>query len=166
MNDLEEIIYKHALLNAAKHKGSANPGAVMGSIMSNEPELRSKAKEIGPMSGKIVAKVNALSPEEQQAEMGEKLKSASEAKRTEVANAVIALAVASYQYLDIANDYKTFGYSWRLVSDNRIAGDIHEHWSFQDDLAFMNDRAGFDKAFDIRVVRLHVFRAMEGVIPV
>ena len=69
MNDLEEISYKHALLNAAKHKGSANPGAVMGSIMSNEPELRSKAKEIGPMSGKIVAKVNALSPEEQAAEM-------------------------------------------------------------------------------------------------
>ena len=69
MNDLEEIIYKHALLNAAKHKGSANPGAVMGSIMANEPELRSKAKEIGPMSGKIVAKVNALSPEEQASEM-------------------------------------------------------------------------------------------------
>ncbi len=69
MNDLEKIVYKHALLNAAKHKGSANPGAVMGSIMANEPELRSKAKEIGPMSGKIVAKVNALSPEEQAAEM-------------------------------------------------------------------------------------------------
>ena len=69
MNDLEEIIYKHALLNAAKHKGSANPGAVMGSIMANEPELRSSAKEIGPMSGKIVAKVNALSAEEQQSEM-------------------------------------------------------------------------------------------------
>ena len=69
MNDLEKIIYKHALLNAAKHKGSANPGAVMGSIMSNEPELRSRAKEIGPMSGKIVAQVNALSPEEQASEM-------------------------------------------------------------------------------------------------
>ncbi|MEE1133899.1 MAG: glutamate--tRNA ligase, partial [Methanobrevibacter sp.] len=69
MNDLEQIIYKHALLNAAKHKGSANPGAVMGSIMSNEPELRSRAKEIGPMSGKIVAQVNALSPEEQASEM-------------------------------------------------------------------------------------------------
>lgn len=69
MNDLEKIIYKHALLNAAKHKGSANPGAVMGSIMSNEPELRSKAKEISPMSGKIVAQVNALSPEEQASEM-------------------------------------------------------------------------------------------------
>ena len=69
MNDLEKIVFKHALLNAAKHKGSANPGAVMGSIMSNEPELRSKAKEIGPISGKIVAQVNAMSQEEQVSEM-------------------------------------------------------------------------------------------------
>ena len=52
---------------------------------------------------------NAL--KEQTAEMGEKLKSASEAKRTEVANAVIALAVASYQYLDIANDCKNVAMS-------------------------------------------------------
>ena len=35
-NSLEEIVYKHALLNAAKHKGSANPGAVIGSIMAQE----------------------------------------------------------------------------------------------------------------------------------
>lgn len=69
MNDLEEIVYKHALLNAAKHKGSANPGAVIGSIMSQEPDLRSKAKEIGPMAGKIVAKVNSLSLDEQKEEM-------------------------------------------------------------------------------------------------
>lgn len=64
MNDLEEIVYKHALLNAAKHKGSANPGAVIGSIMSSEPELRSKAKEIGPIAGKIVGQINKLSPDE------------------------------------------------------------------------------------------------------
>lgn len=69
MNDLEEIVYKHALLNAAKHKGSANPGAVIGSIMSQEPDLRSKAKEIGSMAGKIVAKVNSLSLDEQKEEM-------------------------------------------------------------------------------------------------
>lgn len=69
MNDLEKIVFKHALLNAAKHKGSANPGAVMGSIMSNEVELRSRAKEIGPLAGKIVAQVNALSAEEQASEM-------------------------------------------------------------------------------------------------
>ncbi len=69
MDEIEEIVFKHALLNAAKHKGSANPGAVMGSIMGSEPELRSRAKEVGPLSGKIVAKVNAMSVEEQQVEM-------------------------------------------------------------------------------------------------
>ena len=69
MDELEEIVYKHALLNASKHKGSANPKAVMGSIMSQEAELRSRAKEIGPLSGKIVAKVNALSVDEQLNEM-------------------------------------------------------------------------------------------------
>ena len=31
-------------------RGSANPGAVMGSIMANEPELRSRAMKIGPIS--------------------------------------------------------------------------------------------------------------------
>lgn len=69
MNDLEKIVFKYALLNAAKHKGSANPGAVIGSIMANEEELRSKAKEIGPLAGKIVAQVNTLSAEEQASEM-------------------------------------------------------------------------------------------------
>ena len=69
MNDLEEIVYKHALLNAAKHKGSANLGAVIGSIMSQEAELRSRAKEIGPIAGKIVGQVNNLSPEELASEM-------------------------------------------------------------------------------------------------
>ena len=48
---------------------------------------------------------------EQKETMGEQLKSASEAKRTEVANAVVALAVASYQYLDIANDCKSVAMS-------------------------------------------------------
>lgn len=69
MDELEEIVYKHALMNAVKHKGSASPKAVMGSIMSQEAELRSRAKEIGPLSAKVVAKVNELSKEEQQAEM-------------------------------------------------------------------------------------------------
>ena len=57
-NSLEEIVYKHALLNAAKHKGSANPGAVIGSIMSQEPDLRSREKEIGPIEGKLLVQVN------------------------------------------------------------------------------------------------------------
>lgn len=63
-NNLEDILYKHALLNAAKHNGSANPGAVIGSIMSNEPELRSKAKEIAPIVNKLTKQINDMSEDE------------------------------------------------------------------------------------------------------
>ena len=68
-NNLEEIIYRHALLNAAKHNGSANPGAVIGSIMSNEPELRSKAKEIAPIVNKLTKQINDMSEDEFNSEL-------------------------------------------------------------------------------------------------
>ncbi|MCQ2964082.1 MAG: glutamate--tRNA ligase [archaeon] len=71
MDELEKTVFKHALLNAAKHKGSANPKAVMGSIMSQEAELRSRAKEIGPLSAKITAQINGMTPEEQAEKMAE-----------------------------------------------------------------------------------------------
>lgn len=69
MDDLEKTIYKYALLNAIKHKGKANPGAVMGAIMSSESELRKDAKKIGQISGKIVSKVNEMSSEDQEQEI-------------------------------------------------------------------------------------------------
>jgi len=69
MDDLEKTIYKYGLLNASQHKGSANPKAVMGSVMSNEPELRKDAKKIGPLANDIVAKINQMSKEEQEKEI-------------------------------------------------------------------------------------------------
>jgi glutamyl-tRNA synthetase len=69
MDDLEKTIYKYALLNAAKHKGNANPGAVIGSIMTNEPELRKDAKKIGPIANDIVAKINNMPLEDQEKEI-------------------------------------------------------------------------------------------------
>lgn len=66
MDDLEKTIFKYALLNAVKHKGNANPGAVIGSIMSNEPSLRKDAKKIGPIANKIVTKINEMSLEDQE----------------------------------------------------------------------------------------------------
>ncbi|KZX15137.1 glutamate--tRNA ligase [Methanobrevibacter curvatus] len=65
MNDLEKIVFKYVLLNASQHKGKANPKAVIGSIMANESELRSKGKEISQIAGDIVEKVNSMSVEEQ-----------------------------------------------------------------------------------------------------
>ena len=69
MKDVEEIVYKNALVNAVKHKGKANNGAVMGSIMASHAELRSEAKKIGPILGKVVAKVNAMDHELQKTEL-------------------------------------------------------------------------------------------------
>jgi len=43
---------------------------------------------------------------ETQTELSTQLKSASNSKKTAVANSIVALAAASYQYLDIANDCK------------------------------------------------------------
>ena len=69
MDDLEKTIYKYALLNAAQHKGSANPKAVIGSIMSNEPELRAYAKKIGPIANDITSSINKMSKEDQEKEI-------------------------------------------------------------------------------------------------
>jgi glutamyl-tRNA synthetase len=69
MDDLKKTIYKYALLNAAKHKGNANPKAVIGSIMSNESELRKDAKKVGPMANYIVSSINKMSLEDQMKEI-------------------------------------------------------------------------------------------------
>jgi len=69
MSDLEKIVYKNALLNAIKHKGNANIGAVIGAIMSSEPDLRKDAKKIGQIAGKIVSQVNNMSIDNQKLEI-------------------------------------------------------------------------------------------------
>ncbi|WP_374892064.1 MULTISPECIES: glutamate--tRNA ligase [Methanothermobacter] len=66
---VEDLVYRYALMNAVKHKGKANPGAVMGAVMSNEPELRKRAPEVKEAVQAAVEKVNSLTPEEQQSEM-------------------------------------------------------------------------------------------------
>jgi len=66
---VEDLVYRYALMNAVKHKGKANPGAVMGAVMSNEPELRKRAPEVKEAVQAAVEKVNSLTPEEQQREM-------------------------------------------------------------------------------------------------
>lgn len=66
---MEDLVYRYALLNAVKHRGRANPGAVMGAVMSNEPELRKMAPQVKEVVEAAVERVNSLSPEEQQQEM-------------------------------------------------------------------------------------------------
>ncbi|MDR2873478.1 MAG: glutamate--tRNA ligase [Methanobrevibacter sp.] len=69
MNDLEKIVYEHGLLNAEKHKGKANPKAIIGSIMGNCADLRSKSKEIAQIANSIAEDINKMSAEDQEKEI-------------------------------------------------------------------------------------------------
>lgn len=66
---MEDLAYRYALMNAVKHKGKASPGAVMGAIMSNEPELRKRAGEVKAAVEAAVERVNSMKPAEQKDEM-------------------------------------------------------------------------------------------------
>jgi glutamyl-tRNA synthetase len=63
--ELRELARKFALLNAVKHGGKAQTGAVVGKVLSKRPECRDNVKEISALIDGIVEEVNALSLDEQ-----------------------------------------------------------------------------------------------------
>jgi glutamyl-tRNA synthetase len=63
--ELEELIRKFALLNAIKHDGKAQTGPVIGKVLAEKPELRTKVKEITALVNKIVDEVNNIPLNEQ-----------------------------------------------------------------------------------------------------
>jgi glutamyl-tRNA synthetase len=63
--DAEQIIRKYALQNAVLYKGKANPKAVVGKVLADTPELRSRARELIPLIQDIVDEINSMLPEGQ-----------------------------------------------------------------------------------------------------
>ncbi|MCE5296875.1 MAG: glutamate--tRNA ligase [Euryarchaeota archaeon] len=61
----ESIILKYALQNAFLYGGKANPKAVQGKVMAEQPDLRPRIKEIVPLIETILTRVNAMTPEDQ-----------------------------------------------------------------------------------------------------
>ncbi len=62
---IEDVIKKYALQNAVLYGGKANPKAVVGKVLAEEPEMRPRAREITSMAENIVKRINAISLEEQ-----------------------------------------------------------------------------------------------------
>ncbi|NWG09718.1 MAG: glutamate--tRNA ligase [Nitrososphaerales archaeon] len=60
-----KIIRKHSLLNAYKHDGKGEVGAVIGKVMGERSDMRTLAKELYPIVKEIVNEVNQLSLNEQ-----------------------------------------------------------------------------------------------------
>lgn len=66
-NELREFIRKAALLNAVSHDGKAQAGAMVGKILGEKQELRSRVKELSGVISSVVNEVNSLSLAEQKA---------------------------------------------------------------------------------------------------
>jgi len=62
---LRGLVRKFALLNAVKHGGKAQKGAVVGKILGERPEYRDRVNDVSALIDEIVEEVNGLSPDEQ-----------------------------------------------------------------------------------------------------
>lgn len=63
-DDVRELIEKYALQNAVKYRAAPQRGAVMGKLMGEHPELRSRAKEISSLVGSVLAEVERTGPDD------------------------------------------------------------------------------------------------------
>jgi glutamyl-tRNA synthetase len=71
MNDelterIEHEAEKHALLNAVKHGGDADVGAVIGPLMGENPDFQQHGDEVPGVVAPVVQQVNELDPEGRQ----------------------------------------------------------------------------------------------------
>ncbi len=64
-DDARALAEKAALLNAVRHGGKAEIGAVVGRVLAEAPELRSRAGLVSSEAAAAVKRVNSLSPAEQ-----------------------------------------------------------------------------------------------------
>jgi glutamyl-tRNA synthetase len=62
---LRELILKTALLNALQHGGKAQAGVLIDRIIGERQDLKTKAKELSGLIGKVVGEVNRLSIQDQ-----------------------------------------------------------------------------------------------------
>ncbi|MDI9620096.1 MAG: glutamate--tRNA ligase [Candidatus Nezhaarchaeota archaeon] len=58
--DVVKLVKKHAYLNAYEHGGKASQGPVLGKILAERPELRSKVKELVKLVAEVIDEVNGM----------------------------------------------------------------------------------------------------------
>ena len=63
--ELKETIHKIALLNAFRHEGTAQTQSVLGKLLADQPQLKTKIKEVALLIKEVVEEVNRLSLAEQ-----------------------------------------------------------------------------------------------------
>jgi glutamyl-tRNA synthetase len=79
---MEDLAFKHALVNAVEHNGKAEVQAVIKKVLAEKPELKDKIKEVIEEAKKAVEKVNSI-PLEKQKKMLEEMGVKIEKKKVE-----------------------------------------------------------------------------------
>jgi len=69
MKDAKKLILKHVLVNAKEFNGKANPKAVLGKVLAEEPKLKKDIGKIAKEIAKIVKEVNEWKAEKQEKEL-------------------------------------------------------------------------------------------------
>ncbi len=69
MSDVKKLILKHALVNAVAYGGKSTPGAVIGKVVAENPELKKDMQVLAKEVVKIVKQVNSWSLTEQKKEL-------------------------------------------------------------------------------------------------
>ena len=82
-SELRELIRKAALLNAIGHGGAAQAGAIVGKILGEKQEIRSRVKELAVVINAVVNEVNSLSFSEQKAIVEKKYPETQKKKKAE-----------------------------------------------------------------------------------
>ena len=67
--ELEQLIRKWVLANAVRYEGRANPGAIIGKLLAEQPDLKDQLKTIAKEVKGIVDSINAMSLEDQKKEL-------------------------------------------------------------------------------------------------
>ena len=70
--EIKELIRKIALLNAIRHDGKAETGPVIGKILGEKQELRTKVKEVTAIVNTVVREVNKIPLDKQKLMVEEK----------------------------------------------------------------------------------------------
>ena len=81
--DFETTVRKYALQNAAQYGGKANPGAVIGKILAENPSLKPQIKEVAAAVNNALKSVNKLGVENQVAELSKLAPELLEKKKAE-----------------------------------------------------------------------------------
>jgi glutamyl-tRNA synthetase len=82
-DDVRAVVEKAALINATKHDGKAEVGAVIGRVLAEVPELRSKAGLVSDESALVVKRVNSMTLEDQEKALEQKFPSLDESREKE-----------------------------------------------------------------------------------